>query len=113
MRVVDGLAPGCITLGRRIADLSHEARTRLKWFDLRGGGAERPEDLSALRDIAGHLLPLEEAVQAPRSDDPGRSGASAEACAAAHLDAGDGAGGAGVAGRVPTVGKGQAVTSPG
>ena len=33
MRVINALAPGSITVGRRIADLSHEARKRLGWFD--------------------------------------------------------------------------------
>ena len=33
MRVVDALAPGSIRVGRGIADPSHEARARLKWFD--------------------------------------------------------------------------------
>ena len=36
MRVVSGLAPGSITISRRIADLSHDARNRLKWFDYYG-----------------------------------------------------------------------------
>lgn len=33
MRIRSALAPGSITLGRRIADLSSEAYKRLKWFD--------------------------------------------------------------------------------
>jgi transposase InsO family protein len=33
MRIVNVLAPGSITVGRRIADISREANKRLKWFD--------------------------------------------------------------------------------
>ena len=33
MRIINALAPGSITVGKRIADISHEAATRLKWFD--------------------------------------------------------------------------------
>jgi putative transposase len=33
MRIRSALAPGSITVGRRIADLSSEAYKRLKWFD--------------------------------------------------------------------------------
>lgn len=33
MRIINGLAPGALKLGKRIGDISHEASTRLKWFD--------------------------------------------------------------------------------
>jgi transposase InsO family protein len=33
MRIRSALAPGAISLGRRIADISHDANKRLKWFD--------------------------------------------------------------------------------
>lgn len=33
MKIVNGLAPGALKLGKRIGDISHEANTRLKWFD--------------------------------------------------------------------------------
>jgi len=75
MRVVNGLAPGSIAIGRRIADLSREARKRLGWFDYYGGHGRnarqtcrhfgispdtfyhwkrryRPEDLTTLEDRA-------------------------------------------------------------
>lgn len=41
MRIVNGLAPGSITLGRRIAEVSHEADKRVKWFDYYERGAGR------------------------------------------------------------------------
>src|SRR4030042_442326 len=33
MKIVSALAPGALALGKRIGDISHEAYTRLKWFD--------------------------------------------------------------------------------
>jgi len=33
MKIINALAPGSITVGKRIADISHEANKRLKWFD--------------------------------------------------------------------------------
>ncbi len=33
MRIRSALAPGAISLGKRIADISHDANKRLKWFD--------------------------------------------------------------------------------
>ena len=33
MKIVNVLARGAVSLGRRIADLSHDAERRLKWFD--------------------------------------------------------------------------------
>lgn len=33
MRIISALAPGAISLGKRIADISHDANKRLKWFD--------------------------------------------------------------------------------
>ena len=33
MRIRSALAPGAISLGKRIADISHDASKRLKWFD--------------------------------------------------------------------------------
>ena len=33
MRIRSALAPGAISIGKRIADISHDATKRLKWFD--------------------------------------------------------------------------------
>ena len=33
MRIISVLVPGAISLGKRIADISHAANKRLKWFD--------------------------------------------------------------------------------
>ena len=33
MKIRSALAPGAISIGRRIADISHDANKRLKWFD--------------------------------------------------------------------------------
>lgn len=33
MRIISALAPGSIAVSKRVADISHEAATRLKWFD--------------------------------------------------------------------------------
>lgn len=33
MKIINGLAPGALKLRHRIGDISHEANTRLKWFD--------------------------------------------------------------------------------
>jgi putative transposase len=33
MKIISALAPGVITLGKRIADITHDANKRLKWFD--------------------------------------------------------------------------------
>lgn len=33
MRIINVLAPGSISVGKRIGDISHEANKRLKWFD--------------------------------------------------------------------------------
>lgn len=33
MKIISALAPGAITLGKRIADITHDANKRLKWFD--------------------------------------------------------------------------------
>ena len=33
MRIINGLAPGSILIGKRIADISQEANRRLKWID--------------------------------------------------------------------------------
>lgn len=33
MKIINALAPGALTLGKLIGDISHEASTRLKWFD--------------------------------------------------------------------------------
>ena len=33
MRIRNALAPGALSLGKRIGDISHEANTRLKWLD--------------------------------------------------------------------------------
>lgn len=33
MRIISALAPGSITVSKRIADISHNAATRVKWFD--------------------------------------------------------------------------------
>ncbi len=41
MRVVNVLVPGSITVSRRIADISHEADKRLKWFDYYEGSGGR------------------------------------------------------------------------
>jgi len=41
MRIVSALAPGSISLGRRIAEISHEADKRLRWFDYYEGGGGR------------------------------------------------------------------------
>lgn len=41
MRIVSALAPGSISVGRRIADISHEAEKRLKWFDYYEGSGGR------------------------------------------------------------------------
>ncbi len=37
MRIRSALAPGAISVGKRIADISHDANKRLKWFDYYGG----------------------------------------------------------------------------
>jgi putative transposase len=41
MRVINGLAPGSVTIGKRIANISHQASTRLKWFDYYTGAGGR------------------------------------------------------------------------
>jgi len=33
MKIINALVPGALTVGKRIGDISHEASTRLKWFD--------------------------------------------------------------------------------
>jgi len=37
MKIINGLAPGALKLRKRIGDISHEANTRLKWFDYYDG----------------------------------------------------------------------------
>lgn len=41
MRIVSALVPGSISLGRGIAEVSHEADKRLRWFDYYKGGGGR------------------------------------------------------------------------
>jgi putative transposase len=33
MRIINALVPGAISVGKRIADITHDANKRLKWFD--------------------------------------------------------------------------------